>query len=256
MCVLRLPMAVGRMWPVARRTNHSECDDQRHNQAVGMQVCEFGGGSGEQANPHGLLPVDGGSADPAPSHGDRIPSPAARVGTMKLVVLGATGGVALEVVKQAIDRGHSVTALVRSPERLEPFREPAMIIKGDLMNCGELAQVGLTMPRSRRWRPMQRSACKGSWVKRLKNTSTSSPPTMQRSCNQYLRWNQLFTLCAPRAWPREAITRKTSGMLKGSCTNSTVAGMSCARQKSERPGEPTTIIGGHSFIVRARPRIS
>jgi putative NADH-flavin reductase len=29
---------------------------------------------------------------------------------MKLVVLGATGGTGLEIVSQAIDRGHSVTA--------------------------------------------------------------------------------------------------------------------------------------------------
>ena len=37
---------------------------------------------------------------------------------MKLVVLGATGGTGLELVRQAIERGHSVTALVRSPEKL------------------------------------------------------------------------------------------------------------------------------------------
>jgi len=34
---------------------------------------------------------------------------------MKFVVLGATGGTGLEIVRQAIERGHSVTALVRSP---------------------------------------------------------------------------------------------------------------------------------------------
>ncbi|MCU1299595.1 MAG: hypothetical protein JWO91_3873 [Acidobacteriaceae bacterium] len=35
---------------------------------------------------------------------------------MKLVVLGATGGTGLEIVRQAIERGHSVTAFARAPE--------------------------------------------------------------------------------------------------------------------------------------------
>jgi uncharacterized protein YbjT (DUF2867 family) len=40
---------------------------------------------------------------------------------MSLLVLGATGGTGIELVRQAIDRGHSVTAFVRSPARLHPF---------------------------------------------------------------------------------------------------------------------------------------
>jgi len=42
---------------------------------------------------------------------------------MRLVVLGATGGTGLEIVRQATERGHSVTALVRSPDRLKAFRD-------------------------------------------------------------------------------------------------------------------------------------
>jgi hypothetical protein len=41
--------------------------------------------------------------------------------TMKFVVLGATGGIGVETVRQAIEHGHSVTAFVRSPERLKSF---------------------------------------------------------------------------------------------------------------------------------------
>ncbi len=37
--------------------------------------------------------------------------------------LRATEGTGIEIVRQAIGRGHSVTALVRSPERLNGFRE-------------------------------------------------------------------------------------------------------------------------------------
>lgn len=60
---------------------------------------------------------------------------------MKLVVLGATGRTGLEIVQQAAERGHSVTALVRSPERLEPFRGRIDVQKGDLLNRGELQRV-------------------------------------------------------------------------------------------------------------------
>src|SRR5437868_134060 len=60
---------------------------------------------------------------------------------MKLLVLGATGGTGLEIVRQSIERGHSVTALVRSPERLNPFRDRITIKQGDLLNSAELEQV-------------------------------------------------------------------------------------------------------------------
>ena len=60
---------------------------------------------------------------------------------MKLLVLGATGGIGLETVRQAIDQGHSVTAFVRSPDRLKPFANRITIKQGDLLNSIELAKV-------------------------------------------------------------------------------------------------------------------
>jgi putative NADH-flavin reductase len=60
---------------------------------------------------------------------------------MKLMVLGATGGTGLEIVRQAIERGHSVTALVRSPERLKPFRDRITVEQGDPLNRAELERV-------------------------------------------------------------------------------------------------------------------
>ena len=61
--------------------------------------------------------------------------------SMKLVVLGATGGTGLEIVRRALECGHSVTAFVRSPDRLRPFQDRITVTRGDLLNSAELEQV-------------------------------------------------------------------------------------------------------------------
>jgi putative NADH-flavin reductase len=60
---------------------------------------------------------------------------------MKFAVLGATGGTGLEIVRQAVENGHSVTAFVRSPERLKPLANRITIQQGDLLNTAELAKA-------------------------------------------------------------------------------------------------------------------
>jgi putative NADH-flavin reductase len=60
---------------------------------------------------------------------------------MKLVVLGATGGTGLEMVRRAVDQGHSVTAFVRSAERLAPFLDRITVRQGDLLKSDELAEA-------------------------------------------------------------------------------------------------------------------
>lgn len=60
---------------------------------------------------------------------------------MKLVVLGATGATGLEIVRQAIERGHSVTALVRSSQRLKAFGDRISVKQGDLLNSADLERV-------------------------------------------------------------------------------------------------------------------
>lgn len=57
---------------------------------------------------------------------------------MKLVILGATGGTGMETVRQALERGHSVTAFVRSADRLKSLADRITITQGNLLNCAEL----------------------------------------------------------------------------------------------------------------------
>src|SRR5215472_6887824 len=60
---------------------------------------------------------------------------------LKLVVLGATGGTGLEIVRQVLGCGHSVTAFVRSPERLSPFQDRISGKQGNLLDTAQLEQV-------------------------------------------------------------------------------------------------------------------
>jgi putative NADH-flavin reductase len=66
---------------------------------------------------------------------------AAPLSKMKLVVLGATGGTGLEIVRQAIQHGHAVTALVRSPDGLKQFANRIAVRRGNLLNCTDLEQA-------------------------------------------------------------------------------------------------------------------
>ena len=54
---------------------------------------------------------------------------------MRIVVFGASRGVGLEVVKQALDAGYRLTAFVRSPERFT-FKHPGLTLcQGDAMDA-------------------------------------------------------------------------------------------------------------------------
>ena len=53
---------------------------------------------------------------------------------MKIVVFGASRGVGLHVVKQALERGHLVTAFVRSPDAFEVKHANLRVCKGDSMH--------------------------------------------------------------------------------------------------------------------------
>ena len=60
---------------------------------------------------------------------------------MKLVVFGATGGTGLQIVEQALAAGNSVTAFVRSPEKLR-LEHPALVVaQGDVQAAPAVAQA-------------------------------------------------------------------------------------------------------------------
>ena len=54
---------------------------------------------------------------------------------MKILVFGASGGTGLEVVTQALDKGHEVTAFVRDPAKISALEhENLEIATGDVLN--------------------------------------------------------------------------------------------------------------------------
>jgi NAD(P)-dependent dehydrogenase (short-subunit alcohol dehydrogenase family) len=58
---------------------------------------------------------------------------------MKLAIFGATGGTGAELVKQALERGHSVTAFVRNPAKVANKGKALTIVTGDIHNlAGQL----------------------------------------------------------------------------------------------------------------------
>jgi putative NADH-flavin reductase len=57
---------------------------------------------------------------------------------MRLFILGATGGTGRAFLDQALERGHQVTAFVRSPQKLGPPRKGLAVLRGDPRNVAEL----------------------------------------------------------------------------------------------------------------------
>ena len=55
---------------------------------------------------------------------------------MKLLVLGATGGTGQEVVSQALEKGHLVTAFVRDPSRLKFSADRLRVLTGTVTGDG------------------------------------------------------------------------------------------------------------------------
>lgn len=69
----------------------------------------------------------------APSSGGGPRHPPARV-----LVVGATGGTGRQLVAQALERGHAVTALVRDPSRLQVGHPRLTVVQGDVLDAGSV----------------------------------------------------------------------------------------------------------------------
>jgi len=54
---------------------------------------------------------------------------------MKLTILGATGSVGQKLVDQALAANHTVTVLVRNPEKLGALRSRVTVVQGDVTNA-------------------------------------------------------------------------------------------------------------------------
>jgi uncharacterized protein YbjT (DUF2867 family) len=61
--------------------------------------------------------------------------------TVRILVIGATGGTGREVVRQALERGHQVNALVRSAASAAPLLPGADIIEGDARDGEAVAKA-------------------------------------------------------------------------------------------------------------------
>ena len=60
---------------------------------------------------------------------------------MRLIVLGATGGIGKFLLEFATARGHEVTAFVRSPQKIALKSERLRVVPGDLLHAEQLAQA-------------------------------------------------------------------------------------------------------------------
>lgn len=62
---------------------------------------------------------------------------------MNIAIIGATGKTGMSFAKQALDHGHCVTALVRSPEKVTLTHHHLRVIPGDVMNIDDVKRAVL-----------------------------------------------------------------------------------------------------------------
>jgi len=60
---------------------------------------------------------------------------------MKIAIFGATGKTGIELVKQALEQGHAVTAFVRDPARLGIENENLSFVTGDVFDPSSVAKA-------------------------------------------------------------------------------------------------------------------
>lgn len=61
--------------------------------------------------------------------------------SMRLFILGATGGIGRQLLDQALERHHSVTAFVRSPQKLGTPRDGLTVIQGNVRDADAMSRA-------------------------------------------------------------------------------------------------------------------
>ena len=53
---------------------------------------------------------------------------------MKLLIFGSTGSIGRQLVEQALEQGHTVTAFARDPSKLEARHDNLKVVQGDAVD--------------------------------------------------------------------------------------------------------------------------
>ena len=60
---------------------------------------------------------------------------------MKLIIFGSTGGTGRQIVTQALEQGHDVTAFARSPEKLDQKHEKLKVVPGNVLDFASVERA-------------------------------------------------------------------------------------------------------------------
>ncbi len=60
---------------------------------------------------------------------------------MKLLIFGSTGSVGRQLVEQALEQGHTVTAFARDPAKLDSMHANLKVIQGDVMDFASVEKA-------------------------------------------------------------------------------------------------------------------
>jgi putative NADH-flavin reductase len=60
---------------------------------------------------------------------------------MKLIIFGSTGGTGRQIVTQALEQGHDVTAFARSPEKLDQKHEKLKMVQGNVLDFASVERA-------------------------------------------------------------------------------------------------------------------
>ncbi len=58
-----------------------------------------------------------------------------------MTIFGSTGGTGRQLVTQALDEGHEVTAFARSPEKLDKKHEKLQVVQGDVLDSASVERA-------------------------------------------------------------------------------------------------------------------